>query len=218
MSRFSLRTAVLSLGLAGVALTAGQALAAPATEPPPAPAPAAAPVAPVAAPDKAAENPDNSVAVTGGMPGTLPAAPAEKPASAPAKPAAGPAAAAKPKPVKKPAGPAVAVVVVRTGGVAGGGTSVYTLVGSDSAHTARILGLASSAEFRELRSRYIPKNRCCDRFEYTIEVGYRNGVKKRIETLAGTAGTPQVLLDVIRLMETMPAPEPITFAPGFPFN
>ncbi|BBH63430.1 hypothetical protein ACTI_01150 [Actinoplanes sp. OR16] len=190
MSRFSLRTAVLSLGLAGVTMTAGQALAAPLADPPPAnPAPAdAAPVNPAPA------------AV----------APPAKP-----QPAAG-----KPKPPKKPAGPAQAIALVRTGGIAGAGPSVYTLVGSGGGndHNTRTLRLASSREFMALRSSYVPKDTCCDRFEYTIEVGYRNGGKKKIEALEGTPGNPKVLLDVIHMMETMPTPKPIVFPPGFPFN
>jgi hypothetical protein len=186
MSRFSLRTAAL-LGLTGVALTAGQALATPIADPPPA-QPAAA----------------TTVTVPGA--GT----PAPNTTTAAAKPTA--------KPVKKPAGPAQAVVVVRTGGIAGG-SSVFTLVGAGSdAHSAATIRLASSAAFKNLRARYIPKNECCDRFHYTVEVGYRNGAKKKIVALQGAPGTPKVLLDVIRLMETMPEPEPIRFPAGFPFN
>lgn len=168
--------ATLSLGLAGVALTTGQAFAAPVAEPPP----------------------------------TAPAVVAP-PAEPPAKPVA--------KPPKKPAGPAQSVSVVRTGGIAGG-TSINTLVstGGGKGHNAQVIRLASSPEFRTLKSRYVPKNTCCDRFEYKVEVGYRNGVKKTITVLQGTPGTPKVLLDVIHLMETMPEPKPIVFPSGFPFN
>ena len=159
-----------------------------------------------------------------------PAEPAASAQPAPAQPAASqpaattpaataPAAtqaAAKPKPVKKPAGPADVVVVVRTGGIAGG-MSVFTLVGADNQHNAQTLRLASSPEFRALRPKYVPENTCCDRYTYKVEVGYRNGVKKKITVLQGTPGTPKVLLDVIRRMETMPTPEPMVVR-GFPFD
>lgn len=148
-----LRTAALSLGLAGVMLTTGQATAA---------------------------QPDRGPS-----------------------PAASAATLAKPR---KP-GPAQVVVMVRTGGIAGA-TSVHTLAGSDNEHTAEILRLASSPAFHALAPRYTSEDPCCDRFGHRVEVGYRGGAKKTVDHLAGTPGTPQVLLDVINLMETtVPAAE-----------
>ena len=217
MSRLSLpRTVALLACAAG--LTAGIARPAMAE---PSPADPAAPVQPAAAvvaitpAQPAASEPAPSQPAPS-QPTPAQSAPSQSaPAQAP-EPAPTRTVTAEPKPAKKPAGPADIVAVVRTGGITGG-MAVFTLIGANNRHNALILRLASSPEFRALRSSYVPANTCCDRYSYKVEVTYRNGVKKKITVLAGTPGTPPVLLNVIRLMETMSAPKPVAFS-GFPFN
>ena len=53
------------------------------------------------------------------------------------------------------------------------------------------------------------------RYRYEVTVHYRNGKFKKVVTYSNTPGTPRVLVEVIRKVETMPAP---SFPPGFPFN
>ncbi|GAA4978022.1 hypothetical protein [Actinoplanes utahensis] len=106
---------------------------------------------------------------------------------------------------------AVSVAVERTRGRYE--TSLFQVSGNGQA-TGEVLRLASSPAFRALRPRYVPPNRS-GRYRYEVTAHYRNGKTKRVVTYSGTAGTPGILLDVIRKVETLPTP---TFPPGFPFT
>ena len=141
-----------------------------------------------------------------------------------AAPPAGAAETRSPAAAVTPAGSAVRaerIAFVRTGGLQGG-TYSFSFSGTGNSNGARALQLASTRAFQALRPRYVPRNTCCDRYLYKIEVRYANGRTKRVTALEGTPGIPQVLLDVIRLIETMPTPKPptvkIPFPPGFPFS
>ncbi|MFC3993262.1 hypothetical protein [Actinoplanes siamensis] len=114
---------------------------------------------------------------------------------------------------------AVAVAVTRTAR-GEGGQSVFSLVGSSNRQQAQVLRLASTREFLALRPKY--SDSTPGRYTYVVEAGYRDSTKKRVTVVDGTAGTPKVVLEVIRLMTTMPEPNmpdiPANFPPGFPFD
>lgn len=106
---------------------------------------------------------------------------------------------------------AVSVSVERTRGEHH--QSIFQVSGG-AKQAGEVLRLASSPEFRSLRSHYLPPSRS-GRYRYEVTVRYRNGKTKRVVTYSDTPGTPKVLHDVIRAVETMPAP---AFPPGFPFT
>ncbi|MEV6306899.1 hypothetical protein AB0M02_46405 [Actinoplanes sp. NPDC051861] len=108
---------------------------------------------------------------------------------------------------------AVSIAMIRSGGYAGG-SSNYAVSGNG---TLKVLRLASTPAFRKLRSNYVPKNTCCDRFLYRLEVGYSDGSKKRVKALQGTPGNPKILLSVIHELESTPANVASYFPPVFPF-
>ncbi|MFC7531140.1 hypothetical protein [Actinoplanes sp. GCM10030250] len=110
---------------------------------------------------------------------------------------------------------AESVSVVRTGGFAGSQAS-FQVSGSGTKQSAEVLRLASGPAFRALRPRYVPKNTCCDRYLYRVEVRYRNGRVKDVTALQG-APAPRVLWDVIKRVENMPAPS-VKFPAIFPFG
>ncbi|WP_328476827.1 hypothetical protein OHA21_22920 [Actinoplanes sp. NBC_00393] len=94
---------------------------------------------------------------------------------------------------------------VRTGGPHNN-RFAYSFSGKGNSPGARALRLASTPSFLALRPRYVPKNTCCDRFLYEIEVRYVNGRTKKVVALEDAPGIPQVLLNIIREIETQPAP------------
>lgn len=106
---------------------------------------------------------------------------------------------------------AVSVSVERTRGRHD--LSVFQVSGNIAA-AGEVLRLASSPAFRTLRSHYVPADKS-GRYRYEVTVRYRNGKAKRVVTYADHPGTPRVLLDVIRKVETLPTP---AFPPGFPFT
>ncbi|MBB3098199.1 hypothetical protein FHR83_005894 [Actinoplanes campanulatus] len=65
-------------------------------------------------------------------------------------------------------------------------------------YAAEVLTTTASRRFRVLRSAYLPADPCCDRFTYTVVVRYSDNTVKTVTTVENTAGTPQVLLDVIQ--------------------
>ncbi|MBW6438232.1 hypothetical protein KZ829_31350 [Actinoplanes hulinensis] len=65
-------------------------------------------------------------------------------------------------------------------------------------YAADVLTTTASRRFRALRSAYLPADPCCDRFTYTVVVRYSDNTVKTVTTVENTAGTPQVLLDVIQ--------------------
>ncbi|GIE89311.1 hypothetical protein [Actinoplanes regularis] len=115
---------------------------------------------------------------------------------------------------------AVAVALVRTGG--GSGQAVTTLVGANTREDAAVLRLASSAAFLALRPSYTIARVPANRFTYRIEAGYRDRTTKRVIVVQGAPGTPQVALDVIRMMTNVRGMNldnvRLNFGPGFPFN
>ncbi|WP_436528094.1 hypothetical protein [Actinoplanes sp. HUAS TT8] len=158
-------------------------------------------------------------AVVAGVAGTAGAAVATEPApqATAAVPAAAPAAVPVAVPAAAKAKRAIAVVVVRTrsGQV---GQSVFTLVGASNRQQADVLRLASTPAFQALRPTYAPAS-TRGRYTYRVEAGYQDRSKKRVTVVEGAPGTPQVALDVIRMMTDMDAPNvSVNFPPGFPFN
>jgi hypothetical protein len=110
---------------------------------------------------------------------------------------------------------AEAVSMQRTGGH-GDHLSVQ-LAGGGGKAIDEIFRLASSPAFRALRPRYVPKNTCCDRYLYRVEVRYRNGAVKKVEALDGAPGAPKVLWDLVHRMENVSGPVTID-VPAFPFR
>ncbi|MEU4625606.1 hypothetical protein AB0G04_37245 [Actinoplanes sp. NPDC023801] len=106
---------------------------------------------------------------------------------------------------------AVQVSVKRTRGKFN--QSIFQVSGG-TRHAGEVLRLASSPAFRGLDPHYLPADKS-GRYRYEVTVHYRNGKFKKVVTYSNTPGTPRVLVEVIRKVETMPAP---SFPPGFPFN
>lgn len=91
-------------------------------------------------------------------------------------------------------GPAVRLVLERSGGIAGLHDAFVvdrTVAGSSS-----VLRLAGTTKFRRLGPSYQPANPCCDRFSYRLTVSYRGGSTRTVSTVDG-AHAPRVLWDVI---------------------
>lgn len=112
---------------------------------------------------------------------------------------------------------AQSVSVQRTGGI-GNSQASFQVSGGGSKHAAEVLRLASSPAFRALRPRYVPRNTCCDRYLYRVEVRYRNGQVKDVTALQG-APAPKVLWTVIDKVENTPVTMPFNLSwPPFPFG
>jgi hypothetical protein len=109
------------------------------------------------------------------------------------------------------AGKAVQVSVKRTRGKFN--QSIFQVSGG-AREAGEVLRLASTPAFRGLAPHYLPADKS-GRYRYEVTVHYRNGKFKKVVTYSSTPGAPRILVDVIRKVETMPAP---TFPPGFPFN
>src|SRR3954462_3312528 len=75
-----------------------------------------------------------------------------------------------------PPGTAVRIVLDRSGGFAGR-TDTF-VVSPSTAGGEQPLRLAGSYAFTRLRGSYLPRNSCCDRFSYRVEVSYRGGFRK----------------------------------------
>ena len=106
---------------------------------------------------------------------------------------------------------AVSVTVERTRGKHN--QSIFQVSGG-AKQAGAVLRLASSRAFLSLRPHYLPPSKA-GRYRYEVKVHYRNGSTKKVVTWSNTPGAPRVLFDVIRGVETMPAP---SFPPGFPFT
>lgn len=106
---------------------------------------------------------------------------------------------------------ATSVSLIRSGG--GRGQLSISLQGTGNGHIGRIYRLASSPSFLALRPAYVPASKS-GKARYELEVGYRNGREKKVVTYTNTPA-PQVLTDMIRLLEHMPPPK---FPAGFPFS
>jgi hypothetical protein len=104
-----------------------------------------------------------------------------------------PAAAAAPGPTR-----ATRIVLERTGGFAGVHDSFA--VDRSTVGGQRPLRMVESRRFTSLRSSYVPKNSCCDRFAYQVTVTYRGGYTKTVSTVQG-ADAPSELWQVINAVE-----------------
>jgi hypothetical protein len=91
--------------------------------------------------------------------------------------------------------------------------SIFQVSGG-AREAGEVLRLASTPAFRGLAPHYLPADKS-GRYRYEVTVHYRNGKFKKVVTYSSTPDAPRILVDVIRKVETMPAPN---FPPGFPFN
>ncbi|MEU8657169.1 hypothetical protein [Actinoplanes philippinensis] len=103
------------------------------------------------------------------------------------------------------AAPAVATSITldRSGGFAGQHQTF--LVNRSTPDGRPVLRLAGRGDFLRLRASYLPKNPCCDRFEYRLTVTYRGGFRKTVSTVQGTSGVPEILWTVISDVERVGA-------------
>jgi hypothetical protein len=60
------------------------------------------------------------------------------------------------------------------------------------------LALASTPQYRRLKSEYLPADPCCDRSSYEVTVRYQRGPAKVVRTMDGAAAT-KLLWQVSRL-------------------
>ncbi|MFD1373029.1 hypothetical protein [Actinoplanes sichuanensis] len=105
-----------------------------------------------------------------------------------------------------PAAPATAAPVLassitldRSGGFTGRHDTFVVTGATPNGRPA--LRMVSTRQFLRLRGSYQPKNPCCDRYVYELTVTYRNGFHKKVSTVQGTPGVPQILWDVIGEVE-----------------
>ncbi|GIF05246.1 hypothetical protein [Actinoplanes siamensis] len=100
------------------------------------------------------------------------------------------------------------VTVRRSGGFTGATQLFMVDRATEGRQAATVLTVTATRRFRSLDSQYLPADPCCDRFGYEVVVRYHDGSVKTVTTVADTAGTPQVLTDVIQLVTQVGVPVP----------
>jgi hypothetical protein len=120
-----------------------------------------------------------------------------------------------------PAVSAVTITYQRSGGFVGSndtwiidsqGTVIHQGSGISTQLTeAQMVGLADAvraADFMALEDSYVPKDTCCDRYEYTITIA-ANGQPKTVRTIDASPTAPLELTQLVdALNRLMPAPGP----------
>ena len=120
-----------------------------------------------------------------------------------------------------PAVPEVYVTYQRSGGLVGAhDTWIIDLQGKvtppgsgasaqlTSAQMAELTAAIRIANFTALQDSYLPKDTCCDRYEYTITITV-NGLSKTVHTIDASPTAPPELTQLINTLTrlvTLPAP------------
>ena len=75
---------------------------------------------------------------------------------------------------------------------------------------AELTDAVRAADFMALEDSYVPKDTCCDRYEYTITIA-ANGQPKTVHTIDASPTAPPELTQLVdALNRLVPAPVPAT--------